>query len=54
MLFCHFLEIGWLFFLEIEYDDKFQQYLTSSRGKTHEKSFGVSNFGWTGLNLARN
>ena len=28
------------FFLEIAYDDSLRQYLTSSRGKTHEKKFG--------------
>ena len=36
-IFTHFLKFGLCAFLEIEYDDSFRQYLTSSRGKTHEK-----------------
>ena len=35
------MEFGSLVFLEIAYNDILQQCLTSSRGKTHEKFFGV-------------
>ena len=44
-LFCHFLQFGVLVFLEIGYSDSLQQCITSSRGKTHEKSFFGTNFG---------
>ena len=40
-VFHHFLEFGLYVFLEFAYNDSFQQYLTSSRGKTHEKNFGA-------------
>ena len=39
--FCHFIKFGALFFLGIEYNDSLQQFLTSSRCKIHEKSFGA-------------
>ena len=38
-LFCHFLQFGLLVFLEIAYSDSLEQCITSTRGKTHEKSF---------------
>ena len=34
---CHFLKFGSLVSLEIAYSNSFQQCITSSRGKTHEK-----------------
>ena len=37
--FCLFLKFGSLVFLEIAYDDNFQQYLTSSTSKIYEKNF---------------
>ena len=43
--FCHFLKFGTLVFLEIGYSDSLQQYLTSSGGKMHEKSFWDANLG---------
>ena len=39
-VFPHFLEFGSYVFLEIEYDDSLREYLTSSRGKIHEKNLG--------------
>ena len=45
--FFHFLKFGSLVFLEIAYNDSFQQFLTSSRSKTYKKNFG-------GPNLAQN
>ena len=36
---------GSLVFLEIEYNDSLQQFITSSRGKTHEKKFWGPNLG---------
>ena len=40
-----FLEFGSLIFLEISYNNGLQQFLTSSRGKTHEKHFWGPNLG---------
>ena len=34
----YFFEFGSYVFLKITYDDRLQQFLTSSGGKTHEKS----------------
>ena len=36
-VFCHFLKFASLVFLEIAYNDRLQQCLTSSRGRIHEK-----------------
>ena len=36
-VFHHFLEFGSYCFLEIAYNDSWQQCLISSRGKTHKK-----------------
>ena len=38
-LFCDFLKFGSLIFFEISYCGSLQQFVTSSKGKTHEKSF---------------
>ena len=35
--FCHFLKFGLLVFLEIAQSDSLEQFLTTSRGKTHKK-----------------
>ena len=40
-IFPHFREFESYVFLEMTYDDSLQQFLTSSRGKIHEKSFGA-------------
>ena len=39
--FCQFLRFDSLVFLEIAYKDSLQQCITSSRGKTHKKIFGM-------------
>ena len=46
-VFCHFLGFGSLVFLKIAYNDSLQQYLTSSRSKTHGKIFDDPNLGQT-------
>ena len=38
-VFRNFLEFGSLVFLEIAYTDNFQEFLTSSKNKIHEKKF---------------
>ena len=38
---CRFFEFGSYVFLECIYNENFPQYLTSSRGKTQAKKFGV-------------
>ena len=38
---CHFFKFGSLDFLEIAYNYSLQQCITSSRAKTHKKSFGT-------------
>ena len=45
----HFLKFFFIVFIEIGYNDSLQQCLTSSRVKTHKKSFGGPNLGqdWT-------
>ena len=42
----HFLEFGSLVFLEIAYNDSFQQCLISGRSKTHEISFSPFSRVW--------
>ena len=37
----YFLKLGSLIFLDIAYNGSLQQCITSSRGNTHEKSFGI-------------
>ena len=37
----HFIEFESQAFVEIAYNDSLGQYLTSSRGKTHEKNLGA-------------
>ena len=44
-VFCYFLEFGSYVFLAIAYNDRFRQFLTSSRGKTHEKKSWETKFG---------
>ena len=39
-VFCHFFKFDSLVFFEIAYNGSLQQYLTSSRVKTHEKCLG--------------
>ena len=39
LVFCHFLKFCSLVFLKIAYSDRLQQYVTYSRGKTHERNF---------------
>ena len=39
--FIHFPKFVSLVFLEVAYSDSLEHCLTTSRGKTHEKSFGV-------------
>ena len=41
-------------FLKIAYNDSLRQWLTSSRGETHEKNLGGSNLGRTGQNRVQN
>ena len=43
--FSYFLKFGSLVFLEITYNDRLQQCLTSRRGKTHEKKNSETKFG---------
>ena len=43
--FSHFLKLSLLVFLEIAYDDIFQQCLTSSNDEIHKKSFVGPNLG---------
>ena len=52
-IFPHFLEFGSLVFLEIVYNDSLQQFLTSSRGKSHENIWGP-NLGKTSQNRSQN
>ena len=52
--FSHFLKFGALVFLEIGYDVSLQQYLTSSRFKTHEKEFRGPKLGQADQNRAWN
>ena len=49
-IFPHFREFESYVFLEMTYDDSLQQFLTSSRGKIHEKSFWGTNLGPAGHN----
>ena len=51
-VFGHFLKFGWLVFLEIAQNDSLEQFVTTSRSKTHEKKLGEggSNFGQAGQN----
>ena len=39
--FCHFLKFGSFVFFELAYNYSLQQYLTTSRGKTHLIIFGA-------------
>ena len=52
-IFPHLLEFGSLVFLEIVYNDSLQQFLTSSRGKSHENIWGP-NLGKTSQNRSQN
>ena len=42
-VFCLFLKLGSLVFLEIAYNDSFQQCITCIRGKTRKKIFAAQN-----------
>ena len=44
---CRFLKFGLLVFLEIAQDDSLEQFLTSSRGKTHKTNFVGPHLGQT-------
>ena len=48
--FCHFLKFGSLVFPEIAQNDSLEQFLTTIRGKTHEKN-GKVKFGPNGEKL---
>ena len=48
------LKLGSLVFLEIAYNDSFQQCLTCSRGKIHEKNILGPNLGQIGQNRVEN
>ena len=50
---CHFLKFGSLVSLEIAYNNSFQQFITSSRGKIHEKILKDQIWGKTGQDLAQ-
>ena len=52
--FCHFFKFSCLFSHLIPQSDSLEQFLTTSRGKTHEKNFGRPNFCQTGQNWVRN
>ena len=45
---------GSLVFIEIAYNDRFQQYITSSRGKNYKKQFGGQIWAKTGQNQDQN
>ena len=47
-MFRHFVEFGLYVFPKIAYNDSLRQCLTSSRGKTHDKSFLRPKFGPNG------
>ena len=53
-IFCYFLKFGSLVFLESTNSDSLQQYLTSSRGKIHEKNLQGPNLGERGQSQAQN
>ena len=46
--FGHFLKLGLSVFLQVPYIDSLQQCITSSRGKTYEKSFQGPHIGQKG------
>ena len=47
-VFCLFLKFGLLVLFQIAYNDSLQQFIASSRGKTHEKIFWGPNLGQNG------
>ena len=54
LFFFYFLKCGSLRFLEIACNDSLQQWLTSSRGKTHERNFWGPHLCQRGQNQAEN
>ena len=53
-VFCHFLRLDLLVFLEIAYNDSLQQCIRSSRGETTKKIFDDQVWAKTGQNQAQN